>query len=230
MPSSPHQRRSSCAHRALSDSWTSSLPQTTPTPLLAPRADDPLRHYLSELRALYPALPGPLLGLLEALAGSPAAAADANAYLAGLPALTCLHALGEPGIAQDANAEGQVVVEAPLPLPGARALTLPAGGVGEVLLLPEGLDPGPASWRTAAVASGLWAVASGPALPDPEQAMLVRWRLPLSEGTGLWVLLCRGFEALEALGGGGARARAALAELTASLHLLAAICSHDPGG
>ena len=34
----------------------------------------------------------------------------------------------------------------------------------------------------------------------PAEALaLVRWTLPLNEGTGQWVLLCRAFEAVAAL-------------------------------
>lgn len=80
--------------------------------------------------------------------------------------------------------------EQAIPLPGARALTLPRGVVGEVLALPEGLEGGLGGLTSAApstpAASGLWAVgtdgggpAGGLAAFDPEQLLLVRWQLPL---------------------------------------------------
>lgn len=80
-----------------------------PTTLSNTAADEPLRHYLSELRGLFPALPAPLYTLLGALASSATAAADAAGFLAGLPAPTCLHASGERGLARDAGAEERVV-------------------------------------------------------------------------------------------------------------------------
>ena len=149
-------------------------------------ADEPLRHFLGDLRALYPAFPTLLHTLLAALSstadsGAPpppahpptrlpavcpsgflgpglhsiyfrccicsvtqlqrchthpppcatsrartaAAAASANAYLAQLSSLVCLHVLPDTGIEEDPNEEGIVYAQQPIPLPGARMLTLP---------------------------------------------------------------------------------------------------------
>lgn len=61
---------------------------------------------------------GPLLAI-------PAAAASANAYLAQLPSLACLHVLPDQAIEEECNEDGDVYAQQPIPLPGARSLTLP---------------------------------------------------------------------------------------------------------
>ena len=58
----------------------------------------PLRALLNQCCALFPALPRPLLRLLEGLAAGRAGAADAYAYLAREPALAILHEQGQPGV------------------------------------------------------------------------------------------------------------------------------------
>lgn len=60
--------------------------------------------------------------------------------------------------------------------------------MGEVLTLPEG-------------AYGLneALLLAGTGAPVADSILLVRWKLPLAEGTGQWVLLCRAFEAVAAL-------------------------------
>lgn len=55
----------------------------------------------------------------------PGAAAAANAYLAQLHGLTCLHVLPDQAIEEECNEDGDVYAQQPIPLPGARSLTLP---------------------------------------------------------------------------------------------------------
>lgn len=176
----------------------------------------PIYHFMQGLGALFPALPTPLLHILTALTAGPDAAAASNSYLAQLPALTCLHQLPDPAITEDANGAGTAVTDQELPLPGSTALTLPAGAVGEVLPCPDG---------AAAVA---WTC---PPEVDPACLQLVRWRVPLAEGTAHWVQLCRAFEALSiarSAAAAPATAAAALAELQAALGFFAAVCRSDP--
>lgn len=68
------------------------------------------------------------------------------------------------------------------------------GVLGEVLPLPEGL----AGSSGAQLLGGSMALL---ALGESglEALALVRWTLPLAEGTGQWVLLCRAFEAVAAV-------------------------------
>ena len=63
--------------------------------------------------------------MLPPLAATAAAAASANAYLAQLSSLVCLHVLPDTGIEEDPNEERIVYAQQPIPLPGARMLTLP---------------------------------------------------------------------------------------------------------
>ncbi|KAL4443613.1 hypothetical protein ABPG75_011350 [Micractinium tetrahymenae] len=188
--------------------------------------DEPLRHFLDDLRGLYPALPAPLYTMLAALSATSDSAASANAYLAQLPSLACLHVLPDPAIEQDCNEDGDVYTQHPVALPGARALTLPQGVLGEVSDLPEGLSSTDALWTL-------------PAGEDIEHVQLVKWRLALPDGVGQWILLCRMAEALaliqqappgSAAPGSAAAAHtaAALEELSCALQLLAAFCSRDP--
>ena len=75
----------------------------------------------------------PSIGSAPSLAGNPAhlsatdllavppplpAAFEANAYLASLPGLACLHVMPADGIEEDANREGTVVSRHAIPLPG----------------------------------------------------------------------------------------------------------------
>lgn len=54
-------------------------------------AEEPLRHFLGDVRGLFPAFPAPLYRMLCALSATSDAAVAANAYLAALPALVCIH-------------------------------------------------------------------------------------------------------------------------------------------
>lgn len=58
------------------------------------------------------------------------AAASANAYLAQLSGLVCLHVLPDAAIKEGCNEEQDVFAREAMPLPGARALTLPQVGRG----------------------------------------------------------------------------------------------------
>ncbi|PSC72509.1 exostosin-like glycosyltransferase isoform B [Micractinium conductrix] len=188
--------------------------------------DEPLRHFLDDVRGLYPALPAPLYALLAALSSTADSAASANAYLASLPGLTCLHVLPDQAIEQDCNEDGDVYAQQAVALPGSRALTLPQGALGEPAPLPEGFSS----------TDALWTVAAG---QDVDHVQLVRWRIKLPDGVGQWILLCRLSEALAAVqqqaasavapsSAAAAHAAAALAELGAAVQLLAAVCSRDP--
>lgn len=53
------------------------------------------------------------------------AAASANAYLSQLPGLACLHVLPDPAVEEECNEDGDAYARQPIPLPGARTLTLP---------------------------------------------------------------------------------------------------------
>ena len=77
--------------------------KTCSAPAPAPAAEEPLRHFLADVRALFPAFPTLLYRLLTALSATPDAAVAANACLAGLQALVCLHPAEE--------LEGAVVVQ-----------------------------------------------------------------------------------------------------------------------
>lgn len=66
----------------------------------ASTAEEPLRHFLSDVRGLFPAFPTLLYRLLCALSGTPDSAVAANAYLASVQALVCLHSGEEMGILQ----------------------------------------------------------------------------------------------------------------------------------
>ncbi|PRW56624.1 Nucleoporin NUP188 like isoform B [Chlorella sorokiniana] len=184
--------------------------------------DEPLRHFLDDLRGLYPAFPTLLHTLLAALSATADSAASANAYLAQLHGLACLHVLPDQAIEEECNEDGDVYAQQPIPLPGARSLTLPQGVLGEVLPLPEGLSS----------IDGLWALPPG---EDIEHVQLIRWRLSLPDGAGQWILLCRLAEALALVQApptgtpaGAARLAAELEELSTGLRLLATFCSKDP--
>ena len=179
----------------------------------------PLRHFLDSLAALFPALPAPLLDLLASLSAGPAAAVAATNYLAAIPALSSLHELPDAGIAADPSAgPAGVVTAGELPLPGSKALTLPEGVGGEVLVVPAG--------ALAPEAPRVWAFDPG---AQQDGLVLVRGRRPLAHGDALALLLCRSFEALAAArGGGGQVAAAALHELHAALGFFAAVCRGDP--
>jgi hypothetical protein len=182
----------------------------------------PVRHFLDGLSGLFPAFPRPLLLALTAMSAGPAAASAANAYLAHVPALTCLHHLPDYSFVGDPNDSSRLITEHSVALPGAPALTLPEGVPGELLELPQG--------------------ALIPRTKDT-RAHLVRWRLSLREGTSQWVLLCRAFEAIKELrrdanddvcGARGALNQnlaenrfIVLSDLEAMLAYLAAVCRAD---
>ena len=93
--------------------------------------------------------------------------------------------------------------------------------------LPEGVAASGALWvleQQEGVAVDVQAAAAEGAV------QLVRWRLPLFEGAGQKILLCRAVEALVLLRKrDGCRERAGAArELGAALGLLATLCSRDP--
>jgi len=152
--------------------------------------------------------------------GDPEAAAAANGYLAGLHRLTCLHSLPDPSIGASADSEdfGVVIAEHALPLPGASALTLPAGIAGDIIEFPRSQQfPRGGDWTAGPHAS-------------IESLHMIRWRLTVPEGTAQWVLLCRALEALSAVQGTETdAAAAALDDLDAALGFFAAVCAGDSG-
>jgi nuclear pore complex protein Nup188 len=236
--------------------------------------EKPIYVFLDECRALFPAFPIPIYTMLAALSATEDSAASANAFLAHLPwGLTCLHSLDEGGLVEDVNHEGKIHSHHALSLPGATALTLPEGTVGEALALPgtattiqtttggnnnnnnnnnnnemneegynnhnnDGNDDGTVS--SSLVSSLLDRVWTLPPNCDADAIRLVNWRLPLADGIGQWILLCRSFECLKTLvhgfnnsassnGGGYSDVQqAALEELSAGLALLKAVCERDP--
>ena len=230
--------------------------------------EKPIYVFLDECRALFPAFPVPIYTMLAALSATEDSAASANAFLAHLPwGLTCLHSLDEGGLVEDVNHEGKIHSHHALSLPGATALTLPEGTVGEALALPgtattiqtttgcgdnngdqmneegnnnnndDGNDDGTVS--SSLVSSLLDRVWTLPPNCDADAIRLVNWRLPLADGIGQWILLCRSFECLKTVvhgfsnsnsnGGGYSDVQqAALEELSAGLALLKALCERDP--
>ncbi|KAI3428139.1 hypothetical protein D9Q98_006522 [Chlorella vulgaris] len=188
--------------------------------------DDPLRHFLDDLRSLYPALPAPFYSLLAALSSTAGSAAFANGYLEQLDSLVSMHVLPDPAIEDSGSEGGEVYTRQAVPLPGAHCLVLPDGAAGEVVPLPEGLTS----------TDSLWTVPAG---TDVDQVSLVRWHIALPESTGQRILLARLSDALvvvrhhvpgspSAPSGAGSHVAAALAEMAAAFQLLASFCINDP--
>lgn len=180
--------------------------------------DEPLRSFLREARDIFPAFPTPLYTLLAALSSSADCAASANAFLADLPQLTCLHCLADGGIAEDFNFDqGRVILQHSLSLPGATALNLPQGTTGLSIPLPDGITNSQYMWSMAHE-------------QDIEDIRMIRWNVPLVDGIGQWIVLCRAFEALEVAAAYSTRpesAKSAISELTAALSLLSNVCKRD---
>ncbi|KAK9819662.1 hypothetical protein WJX72_000881 [[Myrmecia] bisecta] len=187
--------------------------------------DEPLRHFLSETRNQFPAVPVPLLRLLAAMSSSPASATFAYQYLSYMPVVACIHNISDTRLRGVGEAGNGVRALEQVPIPGVEGLSLPEGSEGEVV-------PVPSSARDSA--------ASGRASDAVDSAVLVQWRVPAAvDGMGQYLLLGRMAHCLQAIkqgcqvrGSGAAPApalQASLRELAASVHLLARITSFQPG-
>ncbi|WIA13954.1 hypothetical protein OEZ85_002523 [Tetradesmus obliquus] len=189
-------------------------------------ATRPLRHFLDEAAAMFPAVPGPFLQLTTGLCQGREAGNAAYSYICNKPSLAVAYEAGSAGVLLQGD-EALLMQELPWPkAPEVQGSNLPQGICGKVYPLPEFVKSAAA---TAAASDG-----GAPAAAAADQgSFLVAWDVQAEEGIGPVLLLARAAHCLQQLHAVNV-ARQAVAgseywqDLRLILKLLAALLKSEP--
>ncbi|WIA34108.1 hypothetical protein OEZ86_012479 [Tetradesmus obliquus] len=189
-------------------------------------ATRPLRHFLDEAAAMFPAVPGPFLQLTTGLCQGREAGDAAYSYICNKPSLAVAYEAGSAGVLLQGD-EALLMQELPWPkAPEVQGSNLPQGIRGKVYPLPEFVKSAAA---TAAASDG-----GAPAAAAADQgSFLVAWDVQAEEGIGPVLLLARAAHCLQQLHAVNV-ARQAVAgsehwqDLRLILKLLAALLKSEP--
>uniref|UniRef100_A0A383VTA8 Uncharacterized protein n=1 Tax=Tetradesmus obliquus TaxID=3088 RepID=A0A383VTA8_TETOB len=188
-------------------------------------ATRPLRHFLDEAAAMFPAVPGPFLTLTTGLCQGREAGNAAYSYICNKPSLAVAYEASSAGVLLQGD-EALLMQELPWPkAPEVQGSNLPQGIRGKVYPLPEFV-------KSAAAAAASDGGAPQAAAAD-QGSFLVTWDVQAEEGIGPVLLLARAAHCLQQLHAVNV-ARQAVAgsehwqDLRLILKLLAALLKSEP--